>query len=200
MFGEPIEETVAVEPITDIGASPDDPYFFGSMTNFDGYVGEGEYEPVNNEWGGVLTYCVGTFVVFSAAYAIVRRQYNKTNKKVNIKKAIKKRFNKVMGDDPDNMGNGGDRAEIRDRFVDEESKSPLDKPNSENNNDGPKKSMVDSIASRFGFTRKPVEKEGGYKDLPEGKDKPEENKQGDAQTRIWTPDGPVLIEGAKGKI
>ena len=78
-------------------ASPED---LGSMTNFNGIAGEGYYTPLGEgppfvaggyaeigEEGGieenegegneVVAYCVGTFVVFSLAYALIRRQCNK---------------------------------------------------------------------------------------------------------------------------
>jgi len=51
-----------------------DDNFFGSMTDFDGHVGEGEVMP--EEGGGIFTYLIATFVIFSIAFAVVRTQYN----------------------------------------------------------------------------------------------------------------------------
>ena len=102
-----------------------------------------------------MAYCVGTFVVFSLAFALIRRQCNKQNKKVNIKKEIKKRFKSVIGNDPDNLGTGGNnRSEQNERFVDEESKRE-EIPRGMGNNSSPKKDgMLNKLAGRFGFNKK----------------------------------------------
>jgi len=105
-----------------------DPNFFGSMTNFDGHVGEGEYAPPLEF--GVWTYILATFVVFTLAFAVVRSQFNSLNNRVNIKKSIKKRMRRVLGDDPDTLGNSNPGQEGRDRFVedfDPENNIDLDK-------------------------------------------------------------------------
>ena len=170
-----------------------DPYFFGSMTDFDGYVGEGEYQA--EPWG-IWTYVVGTFVVFSVALAIVRRQFNSVAKNTNIKKAIKNRFKKVVGD-ADNMGNGGDlRREQNDRFMDNERGQFQDVPLP---GDGPKKEekgFMGKIKSGLGFSGKKTPT-ADYNSLPEGEG--HGPPDGD-QKRLWTPSGPVLIDGAGNKV
>ena len=54
-------------------------------------------------WG----YAAITFIIFTIAVAAVRNLYRTHAGKTNIKKAIKKRFKKVFGDEPDNMDNSG---------------------------------------------------------------------------------------------
>ena len=55
----------------------------------------------------VLDYAVTTFIIFSIVVAVVRRLYKAQAGKTNFKKAIKKRFKKVFGDEPENMDNSG---------------------------------------------------------------------------------------------
>jgi hypothetical protein len=54
-------------------------------------------------WG----YAVMTFIIFTIAVAVVRNLYRAHAGKTNIKKAIKKRFKKVFGDEPGNIDNSG---------------------------------------------------------------------------------------------
>jgi len=95
-----------------------DPNFFGSMTNFDGNVGEGMYAPPPTDYG-VWTYIAVTFVIFTIAYAVVRRQFSSVTNKINIKKAIKKRMRRALGDDPDTLGTTDHRRDRKDRFVED---------------------------------------------------------------------------------
>ena len=55
----------------------------------------------------VLDYAITTFIIFSIAVAVIRRLYKAQAGKTNIKKAIKKRFKKVFGDEPGNIDNSG---------------------------------------------------------------------------------------------
>lgn len=54
-------------------------------------------------WG----YAAITFIIFTIAVAAVRNLYRTHAGKTNIKKAIKKRFKKVFGDEPGNIDNSG---------------------------------------------------------------------------------------------
>jgi RNase H-fold protein (predicted Holliday junction resolvase) len=145
------------------------------MTNFDGYVGEGEYNP-NGETTEILTYCVGAVLVFSVAFAVVRRQYNSVNQRTNITKAIKKRFRNIVGSDPNNFNNAASNRDQRDRFLNEERKQRHDiernyqeeeKKSHEafdpiKDRESKNKKMVDKIVNGLGFLSNKKEKPGDY--------------------------------------
>jgi hypothetical protein len=179
---EPVIEENYVAPMTNFemiaaeyGPIEQDPHFWGSMTDFDGYVGEGEYTP-NMETTGILTYCVGAVLIFSVALAVARRQFNSARNRTNITKAVKKRFRNIVGSDPGHLNNASSREDQRDRFVEEETKhdkailknlaedeerkipEPLDSKKLQRDTNR----MMDKVLNRFGLER-------------QRKNKPEEN-------------------------
>ena len=182
--------------------------FFGSMTNFDGNVGEGmfahdpmiappvgeipwqgytvntpngrayQYQPQNlpvgapgfiqnNEPTWVWGYVVMTFIIFSIAVAVVRNLYRTHAAKSNIKKAIKKRFKKVFGDDQGNVDNSA--------FINNDGENNYTGPNEEakvpsSDERDPKGSVKDYFKKGVGKMMSGFGKQDGYEEMggPEG--------------------------------
>jgi hypothetical protein len=147
-----------------------------------------------SEWNAVAAYTAGTTLALAAAFFLIRRTCSKVNQKTNVKKEIKKRFHDVLGNDNNQSHSGHNRRDQQARFIDEEAKGHISKRDDENGNVVKKDTgVVNRLASKFGFTHKNKVQED-YTSLPDGQI-PSGGPQ-EEQKRIWTPDGPVLIEGA----
>ena len=73
------------------------------------------------------SYLVGTFIIFSVAFAVVRNLYRNVSGRKNIKKEFKKRMKRAIGDDLE--------GEQRDSFMGNQGGPEYNAPTFNNNND-----------------------------------------------------------------